>query len=370
MWRYLVVMLSVAMSSLALVLLANVLFDPFWIFGRTVRLTEKKYAFDERVQKTNLILNGGITFEGVLIGSSRTTYIDSRSFEKNRYFNYAVGHIFATEYPELVDAASIAGTLRAVTFGLDFYASNGNHPHHHFKPIEYYVENARREKFASLLSIDGIGYAWKTITCTEFSACSEYYDRDFVKHMKEPPSRRERDAKILRQLGIYDDVLYGKGYEWDEKYEEYLETLKRKHPDVGLTAFTTPTSYPLFSLLVKKGRLLEYEKWLRISVKEFGGVWDFMGVNSVTTNLDNYVDAHHFLPYIGVMIANRIEGRGENVPQDFGVLVTNQNIDQHLESIREQAKRVDPDPIATYMKRQALEAHVSGIVETSPSYAY
>ena len=66
MQRYLVVMFSVAASSLALVLLGNVLFDPFWIFGRTIPLTEKKYAFDERIQKTNLILNGGVEFDGIL----------------------------------------------------------------------------------------------------------------------------------------------------------------------------------------------------------------------------------------------------------------------------------------------------------------
>src|SRR5437899_9505015 len=106
MQRYLITMFSVTVIFAGLVSFANVLFDPFWIYGRTISLTEKKYAFDERVQKTNLVLNGGVTFEGVLLGSSRTTYIDPRSFRKEKFFNYAVAHIFAPEYVGLVDAAS------------------------------------------------------------------------------------------------------------------------------------------------------------------------------------------------------------------------------------------------------------------------
>ena len=317
----------------------------------TISLTKNKYAFDERLQKTNLILNRGLSADGVLIGSSRTTYIDPGSFKQERYFNYAVGNIFSSEYPGMVHAASMAGTLKSVVIGLDFYATNRNHPHHYFRPLEYYVANAKRETIGSLLSIDGVGYAWKSIRCTLRLECHEYYDRDFVKHMTRLPERRDRDGKILRQLELYTRDLYGASYVWDDKFADYLSSMKQVHPTVRFTAFTTPVSYPLFSLLVQQGRLEDYERWLRTTVAQWGSVWDFMGVNSVTQNLDLYVDAHHFVPEVGRWIANRMEGRDSDVPDDFGVLVTAANIDQHLVAIRRQALRADPNPVATFSVR-------------------
>ena len=44
------------------------------------------------------------------------------------------------------------------------------------------------------------------------------------------------------------------------------------------------------------------EEW----AAEFGEVWDFMGVNSVTSDLLHYRDAQHFDPEIGRLIADRL----------------------------------------------------------------
>ena len=78
---------------------------------------------------------------------------------------------------------------------------------------------------------------------------------------------------------------------------------------LALSLFTTPTPSQMFALLVREGRLPRYERWLGDLVAVFGGVWDFMGLNSVTTDLSHYRDAQHFHPRIGTLIVDRLMGR-------------------------------------------------------------
>ncbi len=95
-------------------------------------------------------------------------------------------------------------------------------------------------------------------------------------------------------------------------------------------------------MLLQHGNLKDYEKWLRVLVEEFGEVYDFMGINTITSNQSNYPDLHHFYPFIGTLIANRISKKeNKNIPKDFGVLVTKENIDKHLVNLEEQIKNYD-----------------------------
>ena len=82
-----------------------------------------------------------------------------------------------------------------------------------------------------------------------------------------------------------------------------------------------------------------YEDWKREIVKMMP-VWDFSGYNSITTEpigeqMNNYQDSSHFYPPIGDLILNRLVGyEEEKVPEDFGILITPENVEAHLEKIR------------------------------------
>jgi hypothetical protein len=63
--------------------------------------------------------------------------------------------------------------------------------------------------------------------------------------------------------------------------------------------------------------------------------YDFGGCNSVTMNDDNYFEPMHYRPHVGDWMAVRIFGdAGASVPRDFGVLVTRDNLRQHLANMR------------------------------------
>ena len=89
--------------------------------------------------------------------------------------------------------------------------------------------------------------------------------------------------------------------------------------------------------LAKKWQV--YEDWKREIVK-VTSVWDFSGYNSITTEplkdkMNNYRDGLHYSTSIGDLILNQLVGyQEEEVPEDFGVLITPENVEEHLENIR------------------------------------
>jgi hypothetical protein len=104
----------------------------------------------------------------------------------------------------------------------------------------------------------------------------------------------------------------------------------------------------MFAQLVQEGRLEDYGRWLADLTTAFGEVWDFMGVNSVTSDPAQYRDAQHFHPRVGRLIAERLMGRP--LPPrhaGFGRRVTPATLAAHLAWIRGQVPCLDPDPIGT-----------------------
>lgn len=95
----------------------------------------------------------------------------------------------------------------------------------------------------------------------------------------------------------------------------------------------------------------ELETWKR-ELSKIAPVWDFSGYNSITTEpitnqMEYYLDSSHFSQKTGGLILNRILSyQPETVPQDFGVLVTPENVDSHLANLRTQRQsweRKNPD---------------------------
>ncbi len=79
-------------------------------------------------------------------------------------------------------------------------------------------------------------------------------------------------------------------------------------------------------------------------------VWDFTGYNSITTeSLPEYGDKEtlmrwywesmHATRETNGLVLERMLGTGKNVPEDFGTLMTSDNIEQHLNNIHAERKR-------------------------------
>jgi hypothetical protein len=352
------VLLAVALLGAGGIVGVNAFVDPLWFFPHEHALNRVQVGFDERAQKTNWLRARPGRFDAVLFGSSRVTYVDQRDFAPWRLFNYSVNAMWPQEYrPYLDHFARLNGPPALVVLGVDFHSSRHLRPSGGPRDPAAYPERAGDPRYlvSSLLSFDllrrSLRVAARSAGLLGPAERFDRYDRRNVRRMAEPIDDVHRAGEVLADLELFRTELYA-GYRYNEDLPALWRGLRAAYPNTRFVVFTTPVAEPMFAQLVQEGRLEDYGRWLADLTAAFGEVWDFMGVNSVTTDLSRYRDAQHFDPGVGRLIADRLMGRP--LPPrhaDFGRRVTPATLAEHLALIRGQVPCLDPDPIRTAWAR-------------------
>lgn len=332
--NYLFLLMGCLGFGVASVASVNAFVDPLWFFSFVNGYNSHQVGFDERQQKTNRIAFGAFDYDALLLGSSRSTYIDQHAFVDNHVFNYAVSGMRPEEYsPFIAFAESRRGQpFRAIYLGVDFFGSNKNYGGR-AAPARQYIENTVHPlyRLEALLSLETLSKSMENIR--QSRAECDCYQRDNVKLLPRRNAQVREDAR-RHDLNVFRRHIYALSYAYDESLPETWLQLVRQLPRSRLIVFTTPISVPLFEVLIESGRWRDFERWMRDMVQAFGEVYDFMGVNVITKNPDNYHDASHFYPAVGTLIAHRLIGAG-SVPVDFGILVNKDNLDRHLAELHQ-----------------------------------
>ena len=336
----------------------NALIDPLWFFPHAHRLNRVQPGFDERAQKTNWLQAHRGQFNAVLFGSSRSTYIDQHDFAPWRMFNHAVNAMWPREYQDYLDHFTAVNNRAPdlVVIGVDFFGSAHNLVGKWREPGTYLQKSGDPAyMLSSLLSVQLLQRSLR-ITALSLGLVRpleelDYYDRHNVRHFMKSITSEYRSEEILQDLQEFHSMVYA-DYSYNEDLPRIWKRLRDTYPQTRFLVFTTPIAEPMFALLVREGRLPDYERWLADLTAAFGEVWDFMGLNSITTDLSQYRDAQHFHPRIGTLIADRLLARPVAQQHgDFGRLVTRANLADHLALTRSQVHCLDPDPIFTAQAR-------------------
>ena len=268
-----------------------------------------------------------------MLGSSRTTYIAPADIG-TRAFNFAVNAMMPDEYMDY--AAFFRKHNRrppgTIIIGLDFYATNASFTGYDYLPASDYFSNAESIfwRYSVLLSRDALVYSIKNFSQTLYPTKLDYYDRKAVKtavHI--PPAARKLFCS--KDINMFHRFYYGGNYRFKD-LRPFYRGLIGDNPNSRVIVFTTPDSLALWNLLLAEGRLEDYLHWISDIVEIFGEVYDFMGENDFTVNPENYMDAHHFYPEAGKIIANRITNTG--TPSSPGVHVTRKNVKNYIASMR------------------------------------
>ena len=323
----------------------NFWMDPLWHYGHAHDYNDVQNVIDEREQKIVQLKYREKDYNTLLVGSSRSTYIHPSAFEKWKVFNFSVANLSMREYHSyILYAQSQNKHIERVILGVDFFKSSEQEAaasrslHNYEVKIEQPFYRTK-----NLLSLQAFKYSIKNFMLSKNNEISE--DRLYNRHgeaFARKLSENEVDEVLSEKIERFEEEFYGKHYSYYPLYTEIMEKVKGTMPEGKIIVFTTPISTELFKSLVKTGLYDDYEGWLRDLVNVYGGVWNFMYPNSITNDIHNYYDGHHFYPEIGSLIANRIEeGEHSTAPVDFGVYVTNDNIEQHLRQVRELISKFD-----------------------------
>jgi hypothetical protein len=130
--------------------------------------------------------------------------------------------------------------------------------------------------------------------------------------------KRRLKAKIARKRSLEENL---------EALRELVALCRQHH--INLFLYTTPYR----KVLLESFTTQNYIMFLR-ELSKITPYWDFSGYNSVTMDPANYTDQSHYNASVSRWIAARIfNDRTEAVPRDFGVWVTQENIESHLENL-------------------------------------
>ncbi len=341
--------LSIVTTLLFVTASFNFLIDPLWSFSHSNSWNNRQPGFNERQQKTNraLFTEALKKCDTLLLGSSRTAYINQYDFKGMRVFNYAADNMIPAEYEEWIEVAkSIKGSdFETIIIGIDFFGTAKNYDnfiinyYNNLTPKDY-IERARAPmyRYKSLFSIDALKQSAESIKRIKHPTISDY-DRKNVRHCSIKVSPEELKRNIAKDIKEYQWHLK-EGYIYRKDWKTLLKRLRMKNPNTNFILFTTPVSKPYFdTFIIDAGHVGEYIRWLRESIEVMDEVYHFMDLNSVTTDLKNFFDAHHLYADITSMIAHRISGaKDDNVPQDFGKLLTLRNLEEYIAGFKESLK--------------------------------
>lgn len=321
----------------------NFIVDPLWNFNHENKLNKIQSLFNERQQKTNHIYFKGLdTYDGILLGSSRTALINQNEFYNMNIYNYAIESMHPFEYKDYLKfAKKIKGKeFKYIIIGADFYGSIQNDKKH-FEDPSYYITNTKSVfyRYKMLFSLDAFKQSIKNIQNSLSTLPNKYYTRNNVKVRRkivEASWKRRKNFKI--HLKRHTEVFLKS--KRNSEYINILKRLKKENPNTKFIIFTSAITADLLVSIIKNGKKIEeFENWLKEIIEVFGEVHHFMTINSITTNLQNYPDDDHLYPDIAKFIAIKLTDKNNsNIPKDFGIVIDKTNISEYMKVFKQQLK--------------------------------
>ncbi len=348
--NFLIILLAFIFLPAFAVSIFNWCINPYDVFN-TLEIKGFNQAKPEKLKNTRLFKAVAITRLKpitVFLGSSRTDY----GLEPNHpaltkpAYNLGLG---ASSPYELL--AYLRHTIynqknvQQIVIGLDEFMFNA---HNEASPD---FSEARLEKKNIILQ--------DTINTT-FSLDAFTASKETIETSKSKPNYITYSPQGQLQLRLIDRDKSATNYRFNTSISFYFKSfpqdykLSSKHlndlkkiiklaqdNNIKIKAFISPSHATRYEAIRVAGHWQEYEEMKRQLVKILP-VWDFSGYNSITTepiseNIENYIDDSHYKEKIGNLVLNRLFNYEiENVPDDFGVLITPQNIESHLAKIRSQ----------------------------------
>lgn len=327
--------------------LFNITIDPYGVFSSPTRqgLNQSKPRKDnnDRVFKaTDIVKIKPVT---VILGSSRT----KRGINPKHpgLANLQPAYNLALNGPNIYEqlrylehAISNQKNLKEVIFGVDFFMFNS-----YLKNQASFSESRLNKQNITVqdainfgLSIDSLVASIETIEDSKKTLGQEKFsDNGFTPYR----DFKQSDNQWRFKAGINDYLRNHASYNFSDKFlqdfQKIVELCQKKN--INLIVFISPTHATDLETIRATGAWDRLEQWKRDLVK-ITPVWDFSGYTSITTepistNMKNYVDNSHYTEEIGNLVLNRILSyQAETVPKDFGVLLTPDNVESHIDQIR------------------------------------
>jgi len=323
----------ISITSILLIMFLNYKIDRHSVF--TDNYSNVNNIANKNFINIEFLTNSEHSFDSFIFGSSRVGQISPVGIKDGNYYNMTYAEALPIEHLANIKLLLNNGIkIKNILLGLDDFSYEVNPLVHlkqlavepHYKSgingknkIEFFMDylflkpkkreifslfkDNKKKKYYDVYNT-GMHISSKIIDDTiENNISGHIDDKKFLK-----PTHYEGN-QIIRTLNALQEIKM-LSIQYDFKLILFFNPIhKTTYLDTNLNNFR----------LFKMG-LLE--------ISEF---YDFSGLNSITTNNYYYYETSHYRDMVADMIKARIFNDGSvDVPNDFGTLVTKENIDKHL----------------------------------------
>ena len=311
-------------------------------------------TFNERHVKSRHLYLGEVKYDAIIIGSSRVMKMETGAFEHGQsVYNYSVAGLSASEYATAF--SYLPDYPIKIYLFVDFFASNANYAYESTFPLAHRetdnlsVNLFIRSVFGQIKNCFNIKNKNLETDNNEIrmpddlreALATQGLNADLTVPTAKEGLAQKSLAEIEEQADMRADYLLA-NYEYDKELLNVLKTLKRNQ-NYEFVVVVVPVYQELIrEEFVTRRHWDDYKRLLRELVENFGEVWDFNYVNSVTADPSYWNDIDHLAENNRSMMLERIMDK-KTVPNDFGILITKDNLKQQLQFLQDNISSIKAD---------------------------
>ncbi len=314
----------VASGLIGTVGLTNWLIDPLW-YSQGNQITGQNFPFNERISKTNLILNTkDKNYNCLILGSSRVIALKASKFKNESCFNYSFKGGWADDFVEYAQFAKDQGinpeTVYVGVDGFNFVKENKFN-----EQGSAASQSATPSIFQAYFSLDVLTFSAMTILGMSPDSAN-YYNNNFeIEEFENPPEYKPSFYEPLeaQSCDLSRVEVYGK--------------LKEIFPNAKLVGYVPPRSAWAVVLETYDRDLTNCELEGIYQVAQiYDEMYDFSIPSSITKEPDHTYDGSHFTPEINDLVAKIMQGKKDD--DLFGIRVDNYRLNQYKSIYKREIK--------------------------------
>lgn len=346
--KWIKIFLIVSSISFCLLSVVNYLIDPFNIFH--TKLFKTQFQMNERFMKVEFLEKNNKKFNAYMFGSSRIGTTDPSVIEKyipnSKFYNFTVASANLYDYEKHLNYFVKKGyPLKTLYLQLDIshMENYGRNKSDYLRKLHPFVLNESLNLFYMQylngffpFNIRGkIEKNFKDDDRTSYFLGTGIWTKpdkklkminDCKKFVSQEGSFNQSHKRTIKFLNIENSM-------------NALSRIKNlaDENNIQLYVFTTPHN----NMMMDKFKTKYYLEYLNM-ISKITDFYDFSGYNTITLNNCNYYESSHYRPKVAPLIAARIfNDKTINIPNDFGVFVTKDNINEHLKNLEHQIENHD-----------------------------
>jgi len=328
-----------ALSVMIAVSGINWVINPYNVFSHGLDnfAPKKTNVLSDRMSKFYIAKN--LKPKTIMMGTSRIglfTEAQLSPYLEGPIYNLSMAGSTIDEQAAYIQYMLKYENIKNVVWSLDFFAFNPTKPTDAaFQPERLSETIYWDDYLISLYSFKTLSRSFKTVKKNLFSVQEP-------EPMGQPFSRDKVEfniAYILNQYATDTTFLNSKIFHDPSSIDPKIEVVKRtvqlcRENNVTCVLYTSPVFYQHIDMLYALNLGATFEYWKQ-ELALIGPYTDFCTYSALSKEVMQFRDSSHVIGDVGALVFARIfSKRTPNVPADFGIPITSQTIQTHLNKQR------------------------------------